>query len=192
MILKAVIVDDEYLAIRVLEEYAMRSANLSVVKTFTNPKEAVDFLASAAVDVLFLDIQMPYLSGFDLLARLDNPPLVVFTTARHDYAVQAFELDVLDYLVKPIAYERFQKAIERAVEYFNYRQPHALAMDHIIVRADHRIQKIMIADILYLEGLSEYTRIHTKAKVFIVMVDLNAITERCRPATLSRYIRAMW
>jgi DNA-binding LytR/AlgR family response regulator len=168
MSITCVIIDDEYLAIKVLEQYTTRIPGLTVAKTFTNPTEALAYLQQHEVDLLLLDIQMPYLTGFDLLEKLKHPPLVIFTTARHDYAVQAFELDILDYLVKPIAFDRFEKAITRAAEYRDYlrfKDPSTAAC--IMIRADHRIHKVMLQDIAYLEGLSEYVKIHTEGKLYI-------------------------
>lgn len=172
-----VIVDDEYLAIAVLQEYASRMPALTVPQTFENPKDALVYLQQHPVDLLLLDIQMPYLTGFDLLQKLPEPPLVIFTTARHEYAVQAYELDVLDYLVKPIAFERFEKAIHRAMEYKEYRQQRReaagpVASDHIMIRADHRIHKINLQDILFIEGLSEYVKIYTTGKMYITYAAL--------------------
>jgi DNA-binding LytR/AlgR family response regulator len=187
MSITCVIIDDEYLAIKVLEQYAIRIPGLTVAKTFTNPTEALAYLQQHEVDLLLLDIQMPYLTGFDLLGKLDHPPLVIFTTARHDYAVQAFELDILDYLVKPIAYDRFEKAIARAAEYRDYlrfKDPSTAAC--IMIRADHRIHKIMLQDIAYLEGLSEYVKIHTEGKLYITHGTLKDLLEKL-PA--SEFIR---
>jgi len=179
MNLKCVIIDDEYLAIKVLEQYASRIEGLTVVKSFKDPAEALAYLQQNAVDLLLLDIQMPHLTGFDLLNGLPSPPMVIFTTARHDYAIQAFELDILDYLVKPIAFPRFEKAIARAAEYQEYlRFKDPSPMAYIMIRADHRIHKIMLREIVYLEGLSEYVKIHTEEKLYITHGTLKDFVEK--------------
>jgi DNA-binding LytR/AlgR family response regulator len=183
MTLKCVIIDDEYLAIKVLEQYAARIDGLTIVKTFKDPTEALTYLEQHETDLLLLDIQMPQLTGFDLLRKLPHPPMVIFTTARHDYAIHAFELDILDYLVKPIAFPRFEKAIARAVEYQEYlriKNPSPAAC--IMIRADHRIHKIMLHEIIFLEGLSEYIKIHTEEKLYITHGALKDILEKL-PAT---------
>lgn len=179
MKLTCVIVDDEYLAIKVLQEYSSKESGLTVQKTFTNPQEALDYLAKNQIDLLFLDIQMPRLSGFDLLKKLSKPPMVIFTTARHEYAVQAFDLDVLDYLVKPIALDRFQKAVIKASEYLQFKQAVRLkgenAQSFLMVKADYRIHKIITDQVNYIEGLSEYVKIHTSEKTYIPLISLKEL-----------------
>ncbi|ADQ78614.1 two component transcriptional regulator, LytTR family [Paludibacter propionicigenes WB4] len=181
MILSCVIVDDEYLAIKVLEDYVSRTENLQLVRAFKRPEEALVFLQSNPVDLLFLDIQMPELDGFSLLAKLDNPPLVIFTTARPDYAVKAYELNVLDYLVKPISPGRFQLATQKALDFTNYRrlaethqQPE---VDYLMINADHLVNKIMHQDIIYIEGLGEYIKFHTHSKVYITLMSLKSLQD---------------
>jgi two-component system, LytTR family, response regulator len=187
MNLKSVIIDDEYLAIKVLEQHASHIDGLTVVKTFKDPTEALTYLQQHPVDLLLLDIQMPQLTGFDLLKKLPDPPMVIFTTARHDYAIQAFELDILDYLVKPIAFPRFEKAIARAAEYQEYlrfKDPPPAA--YIMIRADHRIHKIMAHEIIYLEGLSEYVKVHTAEKMYITHGTLKDLLEKLPTADFVR------
>jgi len=116
MTLRCIIVDDEYLAIRVIEGFSARIPGLVVLQSFKDPREAVRFLQDHEVDLIFLDIQMPHISGIELAGKLSALPLVVFTTARHEFAVRAFELEALDYLVKPIAFDRFEKTIRKARE----------------------------------------------------------------------------
>lgn len=189
MNLRSVIVDDEYLAIKVMEEYCSRIPGLTVQGSFTRPSEALEYLSVNPVEVLFLDIQMPELSGFELLKKLANAPLVVFTTARHDYAVQAFELDVLDYLVKPVPFERFQKAVHRAFEYVEFQKIRSagnIARDYLMIKADYRVHKIMVDTIEYIEGLSEYVKIHTTEKMYVPFASLRELADQL-PS--SRFIR---
>lgn len=182
MSLNCVIVDDEYLAIQVLEEYARQNGELTVSATFIKPQEALAYLQSNKVDVLFLDIQMPQWDGFDLLKQLPAPPLVVFTTARHDYAVKAFDLEVLDYLVKPIPYERFEQAVKRADEYTRLKnivmKENATPLDYLMIKADYRTYKIPLNQIEYIEGLSEYLKIHTEGKTYITLLALKDLIEQ--------------
>jgi len=189
MKLNCVVVDDEYLAIRILQEYASKISTLHITATFTRPQEALDYLLAHPVHLLFLDIQMPRLDGFELLKQLPAPPMVIFTTARHDYAVKAFELDVLDYLVKPIPIERFEKAVKKAEEYslFKRKSSHQNdSLDHLMIKADYRIHKINFSDIEYIEGLSEYVKIHTHEKTY---VPLAALKELVSQLPEDRFIR---
>jgi DNA-binding LytR/AlgR family response regulator len=182
MNLSCVIVDDEYLAIRVLEEYAKQKGELTIKATFIKPQEALAFLQSNKIDLLFLDIQMPQLDGFELLKQLAEPPMVVFTTARHDYAVKAFELEVLDYLVKPIPFDRFEKAVKRAGELKDYKNADLSGVnrpiDYLMIKADYRIHKIQLDQIEYIEGLSEYIKIHTTEKTHITLLALKNLIEQ--------------
>jgi len=186
--LSCIIVDDEFLAIKLLQEYTTKIPELEVKKTFTNPNAALEYLGENKVDILFLDIQMPYLSGFDLLAKLKNPPLVIFTTARHDFAVQAFDLDVLDYLVKPISLERFEKAFNRALEYSRYKNLEVsnASKDFIMIKTDYRIHKLMLADIEYIEGLNEYIKIFTKDKMYITLMAMKSLLAKLPPSQFVR------
>jgi len=181
MILSCVIVDDEYLAIKVLEDYISRTESLQLVRAFKLPKEALDFLKSNQVDLLFLDIQMPDMDGFSLLEKLDSPPLIIFTTARPDYAVKAYELNVLDYLVKPISPSRFQLAAQKAVEFSSYKilaERHIKPdIDYLMIHADYQVNKIRHQDILFIEGLGEYVRIHCISKVYITLLSLKSLQE---------------
>lgn len=190
MSLSCIIVDDEYLAIKVLEEYACDQQFLQVVKTFTDSRQAVAFIQQQPVDLLLLDIQMPYLTGFDLVKELPPQTMVIFTTARHDYAVQAYELDVLDYLVKPISKDRFEKAVQKAVEYHQYRkvwhEQKNATRNFLMIKSDYRIIKVLFDDIEYIEGLSEYVKIYTREKVFTTLAALKSL-ETELPA--SKFIR---
>lgn len=174
-----VIVDDEHLAIRVLQNYAERSGKLDVAATFRRPDQALEYLRAQPVDVLFLDIQMPGLDGMSLLRKLPMPPLVVFTTARHDHAVQAFELEALDYLVKPIPFERFDRAVNRALERLEARlaENPSDASTYLEVRSEHRTVRIPYDDICRVEGFGEYVRVHTAAKVWITLASLKDLEE---------------
>lgn len=175
MSLTCIIVDDEYLAIEILSTYLCKMEDLQLSKSFTDPTAALEYLQTNCVDILFLDVQMPEVNGFELLRKLTKPPAVIFTTARHDYAAQAYELDVIDYLVKPIPFERFQKSIQKAKEYVMFRKSN-LEVDFLLIKADYQMHKIMFTDILFIEGLSEYVKIHTAKKTFIPLLSLKDLT----------------
>lgn len=179
--MNCVVVDDEYLAIRILEQYISRIDDLTLKKSFKDPKEALVYLQKEPVDLLFLDIQMPHLDGFQLLSQLTHPPMIVFTTARHDYAARAFDLDVLDYLVKPFAYERFEKAVHKAKEYRQYRQlvreKRWQEKNFLMIRVDHQMVRVDFNDIEYIEGLSEYVKIYTSGKTHITLAALKDLLQ---------------
>lgn len=179
MTITCIIVDDEYLAINVLSAYASTIPGLQVIKTFTDSRAAAVFIQQQPVDLLLLDIQMPYLTGFDLVKTLPPDTMVIFTTARHDYAVQAYELDVLDYLVKPIARERFEKAIQKAFEYRQYRkvwtEQKNVGRNFLMIKADYRIIKLLFDDIAYIEGLSEYVKIYAGEKTHTTLAALKSL-----------------
>lgn len=180
-------VDDEPLALDVLESYIRRVDGLELVARCDNALQAFDIIQSQPIDLIFLDIQMPRLDGIEFLKTLQNPPKVVFTTAYRDFAIEAFELDALDYLLKPIPFSRFLKAVSKA---FNLLQktgtapspavltpsqeelPQLSGQENIIVRADKKMIKIPLEDILYIESLKDYViiylpnrRIVTKQKI---------------------------
>jgi len=167
--IRCFIVDDEPIAIGIIENYLQRLEGFQVDGRFTNPIKAFEALQQTRVDLLFLDIQMPELTGLELLSTLRYRPEVVFTTAYRDFAPEGFDLDAVDYLLKPVSFERFLKAIDK----FRARQPrnrqeHALQVadpesgdGYLFVRADRKNVRVNIADILYLESLRDYVRIVT-------------------------------
>lgn len=178
MILTCVIVDDEYLAIKILEDYVKHNDQLHLLRTFRYPKEALQYLQQHHTDLLFLDIQMPEMDGFGVLSQLENPPMVIFTTARPDYAVRAYELSVLDYLLKPISVPRFEKAVQKAVEYAGYSKLTSTDSepDYMMINADFQVHKIRFSDILLIEGLSEYVKIHClSGKSYITLASLKSM-----------------
>lgn len=183
MTLTCVVIDDEYLAIRILEDYVSKNEHLHLLRTFKYPTEAIGYLQQNKVDVLFLDIQMPELDGFAVLSKLPDPPTVIFTTARPDYAVRAYELDVLDYLLKPISIDRFNRAVDKAVEFARYisisDKQEENTTDYIMINADFQIHKIKFKDIFYIEGLSEYVKIHcVDGNNYVTLASLKNMEEK--------------
>jgi DNA-binding LytR/AlgR family response regulator len=179
MSISCIIVDDEYLAIKVLSAYASGIPGLQVLKTFTDSRTAATFIQQQPVDLILLDIQMPYLSGFDLVKALPQKTMVIFTTARHEFAVQAYELDVLDYLVKPISQDRFEKAIQKALEFKQYRtvwnEQKNAGKNFLMIKSDYRIIKLLFDDIEYIEGLSEYVKIYSGEKTHTTLAALKSL-----------------
>jgi DNA-binding LytR/AlgR family response regulator len=164
-------IDDEPLALELLEVYIENTSYLDLKGAFTNPFEASDFLQKNEIDLVFLDIQMPDITGIQWLKTLENPPMIIFTTAYSQYALEGFNLDVLDYLLKPIELERFQKATQKAYDY------HALLQNSdnqnpenqtLIVKADYKDVHIPYDEILYIEGMQDYCRIFIKDKKSVI------------------------
>ena len=186
MNIKCVIVDDEPLSIRVLEKYLAELPQLQLVARCKNAFEAMEVLRKEAIDLIFLDINMPKLSGISFLKTLKKPPLVVFVTAYPEYAVEGFELEALDYLLKPFSFERFLKAVNRAEEKLNPRSQGQLS-SYLFVKADKKLYKVEFSTILYLQAYGDYVRIFTKEKTLLTKERLSNI-ETELPKTLFQKI----
>ncbi|MNF35952.1 Transcriptional regulatory protein YehT [compost metagenome] len=168
--MKCVIIDDEPLAVDLLKEFVSKVDTLELVNTFTNAIDAISIINQSNVDLIFLDIEMPHFSGIDFINAIEKKPLIIFTTAYSNYAVEGFNLGAVDYLVKPIPFHRFLKSVLRAQQIFN---PQHLPLnsnpvsipeidqDFMFVRAEYENVKMNFSDILYIEGLKDYVKIHT-------------------------------
>ena len=168
--IKCLIIDDEPLAIDVIENYLQR-LNITQIHRCENGIDAFQLLQQQAFDLIFLDIEMPLLTGLDLLKTMKDPPNVIITTAYRDYAVEGFEFEVLDYLLKPISFPRFMKAMERA---FKNTKP----QEFLYLKVDRKLVKISIGDILYIESLKDYIRVKTADNAFVSYQTLTSITEK--------------
>jgi len=175
--MKCVIIDDEPLAVELLEDFVQKVDTLELVSTFNNAIDAVSFINQNNVDLIFLDIEMPHFSGIDFLNTIEKKPLVIFTTAYSDYAVEGFNLGAVDYLVKPIPFHRFLKSVVRAQQTLNPAATTVQAtaentsapeieQDFMFVRAEYENVKMNFADILYIEGLKDYVKIYTTDNKF--------------------------
>lgn len=161
--IKAIAIDDEPLALQVIEALCSSVEYIELQKTFTKPSEAQKYLRKFPVDLLFLDIQMPSITGINLYKTVAQDTMVIFTTAFSQYAVQSYELSAVDYLLKPIRKERFIQATERAKEYFEYKTGSGSKHEpSLFLRVNYELVKVNYNDILYVEGLSDYLKIHLK------------------------------
>ncbi len=174
MKMKTVIVDDEFPAVQLIKSYCEKIPELDVVESFTKADAALHYLQNYSVDLLLLDIQMPIINGMEVLKKLHEKPICIFITANPEHALKAFELDVIDYLLKPVSLQRFQKAIEKAVEYQQYKKSveNVAGKKFLLVKADYKITKIMTEDILWIEGSGEYIKIITFEKPFLILDSL--------------------
>ncbi|MCM4173424.1 DNA-binding response regulator [Arenibacter sp. TNZ] len=182
MSFKAIIIDDEPLAINILKNYVEQIKELALVQTFTNAIDASTFLQRNEVDIIFLDINMPIMNGLDLLGSINSKAMVVMTTAHEDFALKSFELEAIDYLVKPIPFPRFLKTVHRIInlkEGFSKNEAHSTNDNQsIFVKVDKKkLQKIYLDDIIVIESLKDYIRIKTKANKYIIHRTLSSFTE---------------
>ena len=178
--IKAIALDDEPLALNIIESFCQQSDKIQLVKTFLKPNDAQKYIENFPVDLIFLDIQMPSISGIDFFRNLKRDMMVIFTTAYTEYAIEGFNLNAIDYLLKPFTNERFQQAITKAQEYFNFTTNAGnVKQPFIYIRADYSLLKIDIADIIYIEGLNDYLRIHLRNKKPVVArMTLKALYEK--------------
>lgn len=156
----AIAIDDEPLALNVIEAFCKEVDFIDLQKTFTKPHDGLKYLKKFSVDLLFLDINMPPISGIDLYKSIQQETMVIFTTAYSEYAVESYDLNAVDFLLKPFELDRFIKAVNRAKEFYNFRhQSEETRNQFLFIRADYSLIKISIADILYIEGLDDYIKI---------------------------------
>jgi DNA-binding LytR/AlgR family response regulator len=176
--MKCIIVEDEIPALKLLADYASRIPDIELVGTYQDAMSALGIVNSEHIDLMFLDIQMPLLTGIDLLKTMNSRPMVVITTAYAEYAVEGYHMDVIDYLLKPIPFERFLQAVNKALR--NYNNLHLqrqngqvnLERNYFFVKEDYKLTKVLFDDILFIEGMSEYVRIHTTTRKIVTLESL--------------------
>ena len=180
MKLKAIIVDDEPLARSFLERYCEKQGSLEVMGSFPDSETALNYLASNEIDILFLDVEMPGDTGFVLLDKLQYMPKVVLTTSKTDYAFDAFQYNVTDYLKKPISFNRFQDSILKITESFKNTTVETNKED-IFIKTDGKFIRLSYQDILYIESMGDYVKYFTEAKHFLTHSTLKAVEEKMNP-----------
>lgn len=193
MTISCVAVDDEPIALDVLEEYISRTPGLELEKTFTDAFKAIEFIKENKVQLLFLDIQMPQITGIQLLKSLQEPPLVIFTTAYSSYAIEGFNLNAIDFLLKPFEYDRFLKAVNKASEYASYKDRPIEAVTSsgfIFVKSDYQIVKIDLADISMIEGMDDYVKIFTSKKMILSNMTMKDILSKLPSPGFTRVHRS--
>lgn len=173
--IKCIITDDEPVARKGLQGYVEKIDFLELTGVCEDAVQLNSLLKQQPAELLFLDIEMPYVTGIDFLKNTVNPPKVIFTTAYEHYAVKGYELDVLDYLLKPISFDRFLKAANKAFDYFSAKQE--ANQPYLFIKTDGRLEKIIIDDILFVEALENYVAIHTAGKKLITHSTLKAMQE---------------
>jgi two-component system LytT family response regulator len=187
--IKCLIVDDEPLALHILEDYISKVPFMELVKSTTNPIEALTLVQEGNIDLVFLDVQMPELTGIQFLRIANGKTKVILTTAYPQYALEGYELDVVDYLLKPIAFDRFFKAAQKAQGIIQpskqimpeqvqvQQQQHDFMSDFIFVKSEHKIQKVYLHQILFIEGLKDYISIFTTAERIITLQNMKKMED---------------
>jgi len=186
-LIKCIIVEDERLAQQVVEAYIKRTTQFELLAVCSNALEAREALNKQQVDLIFLDIQLPGMTGLNFLRTLEKPPLVILTTAYPDYALESYEFNVIDYLLKPFSYERFLKAVNKIVEGGLLTQKTAITNDHMYIKSSGKFIRVNFADIIYIEGMKDYLKICTSTANIVTLQTMNEM-ERSLPPT--QFIRA--
>lgn len=181
------IVDDEHLARTLLENYVTKIPLLNLAGKCKNPLEAIKVMKETQIDILFLDIQMPEITGIDFLKTLSDPPVVILTTAYQEYALESYQFDVTDYLLKPFSFERLLKAVNKAVKLLELKNTSSNPSDDSItdsekqqflnIKVDHKIRRIDINSISYIEGMKEYVVVYTDEGKFVTLESLKNLEE---------------
>lgn len=189
MNIKCAIIDDEFLARQYLTDYVKKIPYLDLIGDFNSPLKVMDALQKGEIDLIFLDIQMPDITGLDFLRSLDRKPLVILTTAYKEYAIEGYELDAVDYLLKPFSFDRFLKAVNKANNVFQQKQRGMAAKsevhpetnfheDYIIIRADRKHYKINYEDLIYVEGQKAYVTFHSTTNKITALASLKELEEK--------------
>ena len=182
---KCLIVEDEVLAQNLLKNYLSKIPNIEVVGTCQTAMEALTFIKSESIDILLLDIQMPDLTGIELLRALQHPPLTILITAYSEYAIEGYELNVIDYLLKPVKFDRFFKAIAKVLELLNQKKVNTTTSilnsenepDYIFVKSDYKAVKVKFEEILYIEGMQKYVKFKCKDSQVVSLLSLSKLEE---------------
>jgi DNA-binding LytR/AlgR family response regulator len=190
---QCIIIDDEPIAIKVVQEHLNKFDNIECVKGFTKAIDAIEILNNEKIDLLFLDINMPGISGIEFLKSLKNPPKVIFTTAYRNFAIDAFELDAIDYLVKPISFERFLKSINKFLSISQVikdkKETDTIEKDFIILKSEKKNYKIKFDELLFIESLDNYIKVHMNDSSIICYESLSGI-EKELPSNFIRIHRS--
>lgn len=195
VIINCLVVDDEPVARKGIAGYVRQTPFLSLAGTCKGALEAMDLIREQSIDLLFLDIQMPDLTGTEFVRSMENPPAVIFTTAYRDYAIEGFELNALDYLVKPISFQRFLKSANKALSHFEMLKRSLTVegpgdQDHFFIKSDGRFIKIRLEEVLYFESEKDYVFIYTNEKRYLTLISLKQLEKELPPDKFLRVHRS--
>jgi DNA-binding LytR/AlgR family response regulator len=190
--IRAIAIDDEPPALKVIEVFCSQAGFIELAKSFTKPQDALKYLHKFPADLIFLDIRMPSVTGLELCSKLPQEAMVIFTTAYSEYAVEGFNLNAVDYLLKPFTYERFLQAATKAQDFYRFFHHHETVMkQYLFVRADYSLVKIMLDEILYIEGLDDYLKIHLdRKKTVVARMTMKAMVEKLPAESFIRIHRS--
>jgi len=184
-------IDDEPLALNLVNEYISKVSFLDLKGSFTDAIDARAFLEKEKIDLIFLDIHMPDLNGIQLYHSMPHKPMVIFTTAFSEYAVEGFNVNAIDYLLKPFEYDRFVKSVYKAKEYHEFTLNQEMRLTSIFVKSDYQLVKVNLKDVLFIEGLDDYIKIHlAENKNILTLMSLKAITEKLPSSEFVRIHRS--
>lgn len=185
-VLNCIAIDDDLAALKIIREFCLRIQDVNLTGTFTNPFEAVHTLNNNQVDLIFLDIVMPQISGLEFLKTLYKPPMIIFTTAFKEYAFEGFEHDAVDYLVKPIVFDRFSKSVNKAFQLLKLKthidtsgeELSGISHGFLMVKVEYSTIRVNLNEILYIEGLKDYVKIYTEGKLILTKTTMKNILEK--------------
>lgn len=176
--INCIAIDDEPLALEVLKKYISKVPELNLLQVFSDAIEAISYLNKSTVALLFLDIQMPDINGFDLYRNLVVKPLVIFTTAHKEYAVEGFEVEAIDYLLKPFNFIRFEQAVSKAIHWVKINSKEPAPIQYLYVHANYKMVKIVFEDIIYLEAFDDYVKINTTSQTYLTLLSMKKILDK--------------
>jgi two-component system, LytTR family, response regulator len=193
-VINCIAIDDDLSALKIIKEYCSRIQFVNLAGTFSNPFEAVHTINNNQVDLIFLDIVMPQITGPEFLKTLYNPPMVIFTTAFREYASDAFECDAVDYLVKPIVFERFSKAVNKAFQLIKMKSPAEISVEEspgashefLMVKVEYTTIRVNLDEILYIEGLKDYVKIYAEGRLILTKTTMKNIIEKLPSSSFFR------
>ena len=193
--ISCITIDDEPLALKQMSAYVIKTPGLELINSFTNAMKALEFLQDNTVDLMFVDINMPDLSGMEFVKSLTNPPKFIFTTAYREYAVEGFKVDAADYLIKPISYSEFLKSVEKAKERY-FKAPEKVVSvktddEFLFIKSEYKIVRINFKHIKYIEGMRDYVRIHLdNEKPIMALLSMKKINEQLPSTNFMRVHRS--
>ncbi len=191
MTIQAIAIDDELPALKLIENFCSKVDGIQLQKTFNVPAEALKYIGKYPVDLLFLDINMPSVTGTDFYRSLQQEAMVIFTTAHAEYAVEGFNLNAVDYLLKPFTFERFQQAVQKAQQLIQSRHTQPAATPPLIFRVDYGLTRVHVNEILFIEGLDDYLKIHLyQQPPLIVRMTMKTLLEKLPPQSFVRVHRS--
>ncbi|PSL35970.1 LytR/AlgR family response regulator transcription factor [Chitinophaga ginsengisoli] len=191
MTLQTIAIDDELPALKLIQNFCAKVDFIQLQKTFNVPEEALRYITKYPVDLLFLDINMPSVSGIDLYRSIQQQALVIFTTAHSEYAVEGFNLNAVDYLLKPFTFDRFLQAVQKAQHVKRFNQSHPNTPSPLIFRVDYGLTRVQASDILFVEGLDDYLKIHLYQQApLIVRMTMKGLLEKLPPQSFIRVHRS--